>query len=317
VVHVARLGSDLVIPPLLALASSVPVMLLAQLPPSATTAAVAGAAALVVAGALWFGFASYRRTIRLVGEGQLLRAAAISVDDSFDGCSRSPAYRDVEARIGKYQPHIARAAAQGARLIVLPEHAAIVTAQTRRRWLEAVSGWAQQANAIVVTGLFDDDVGRGQLVIADETGAIAATYEKQHPVPGAEARRKVRMPPALLSRDPFPVSAVICYDGNFNDLIRPVARAGGLLAIPSNDWKEIEQLHSPSAVWVAVMTAVPLIRSTGHGRSAVFDAAGRLVAMASSFDGPVALAADVPMCTPHRETRPQTASVRQPSGAAS
>jgi predicted amidohydrolase len=317
VVHVARLGSDLVIPPLLALASSVPVMLLVQLPPSATTAAVAGAAALVVAGALWFGFASYRRTIRLVGEGQLLRVAAISVDDPFDGCSRSPAYRDVEARIGKYQPHIARAAAQGARLIVLPEHAAIVTAQTRRRWLEAVSGWAQQANAILVTGLFDDDVGRGQLVIADETGAIVATYEKQHPVPGAEARRKVRMPPALLSRDQFPVSAVICYDGNFNDLIRPVARAGGLLAIPSNDWKEIEQLHSPSAVWVAVMTAVPLIRSTGHGRSVVFDAVGRLVAMASSFDGPVALVADVPVCTPHRETRPQTASVRQPSGAAS
>jgi hypothetical protein len=76
VVHVARLGSDLVIPPLLALAASVPVMLLAQLPPSATTAAVAGAAALVVAGALWFGFASYRRTIRRPGQGQSVRVAA-------------------------------------------------------------------------------------------------------------------------------------------------------------------------------------------------------------------------------------------------
>jgi apolipoprotein N-acyltransferase len=32
------------------------------------------------------------------------------------------------------------------------------------------------------------------------------------------------------------VSAVICYDGNFNDLVRPVARAGGVLAIPANDW---------------------------------------------------------------------------------
>ena len=135
-------------------------------------------------------------------------------------------------------------------------------------------------------------------MIADQTGAIVATYEKQHPVPGAEARRKVRMPPALFSRDRFPVSAVICYDGNFNDLVRPAAHAGGLLAIPSNDWKEIEQLHSPSAVWVAVMTGVALIRSTGHGRSVVFDGAGRLVAMANSFDGPVALVADVPICVP-------------------
>jgi hypothetical protein len=75
------------------------------------------------------------------------------------------------------------------------------------------------------------------------------------------------MPPALFSSDRFPVSAVICYDGNFNDLVRPVARAGGVLAIPANDWKEIGQLHSPSLIWVAVMTGVPLIRPTGHGRS--------------------------------------------------
>ena len=141
VVHVARLGSDLVIPPLLALAASIPVMLLVQQPPAAATAAAAGAAALVVAGALGFGFASYRRAVGRVRQGPSLRVAAISVDDPFDGCPRSPAYRDVEARIGRYQPHIARAAAQGAQLIVLPEHAAIVTAQTRPRWLAAVSHW--------------------------------------------------------------------------------------------------------------------------------------------------------------------------------
>ena len=92
-----------------------------------------------MAGALGFGFASYRRAVGRVRQGPSLRVAAISVDDPFDGCPRSPAYRDVEARIGKYQPHIARAAAQGAQLIVLPEHAAIVTAQTRPRWLAAVS----------------------------------------------------------------------------------------------------------------------------------------------------------------------------------
>ena len=124
------------------------------------------------------------------------------------------------------------------------------------------------------------------------------------------------MPPALLSGGRFPVSAVICYDGNFNDLIRPVTRAGGVLAIPANDWKEIEQLHSPSAVWVAVMTGVPLIRSTGHGRSVVFDAAGRLVAMASSLDGPVTLVADVPLAAPGHTTATATRPAHQPSSPA-
>jgi predicted amidohydrolase len=295
VVHVARLGSDLLIPPLLALAATVPVMLLVHLPPSPVTIAAAGAAILVVAGALGFGVASYRAAVRHIGQAETLRVAAVSVDDAFDGYAHSPAYRDVEARIRAYQPHVERVARQGAGLIVLPEHAVIVTAQNRSRWLQAVSQWARQARAVLVTGLFDEDVGRGQLVIVDQTGTVAATYEKQHPVPGAEPRRRVRMAPALVDRGPVPVSAVICYDMDFNDLIRPVARAGGLLAIPSNDWKEIEQLHSPSLVWVAVMAAVPVVRSTGHGRSVVFDGAGRLLASASSFDRPVTLVTDVPV----------------------
>jgi hypothetical protein len=51
-VHVAGLaGGDLVIPALLALAASVPVMLLVHLPPSAVTVAAAVASILVVASA--------------------------------------------------------------------------------------------------------------------------------------------------------------------------------------------------------------------------------------------------------------------------
>jgi apolipoprotein N-acyltransferase len=298
VVHIARLGSDLVIAPLLALTATVPVMLLVQLAPTGPTVAVAVASVLVVAGALGFGFASYRRAVRRVQEGDSLRVAAVSVDDQYDGYSRSPAYRDVEGRIRKYQPQVARAVAEGARLIVLPEHAVIVTSQTRERWLAAVSKWAKEANAPLVTGLFDADLQKPQLVIADETGEIAVTYEKQHPMMGSEPRRKVRMPPALLQRDPFPVSAVICFDLDFNDLVRPVARVGGVLAMPANDWKGEEDLHHRSSVWPAVMTGVPMVRSVGHGISAVFDAAGHVRAQANSFHGPVVLVADVPIPMP-------------------
>jgi hypothetical protein len=38
-----------------------------------------------------------------------------------------------------------------------------------------------------------------------------------------------------------------------------------------------------------------VVRSAGHGTSAIYDAAGRVLARASSFDGPVALVADVPI----------------------
>jgi predicted amidohydrolase len=169
-----------------------------------------------------------------------------------------------------------------------------VTAQSRDRWLAAVSGWAKQATAVLVTGLFDADLQKNQLVITDETGAIVATYEKQHPF-GMDPKPQTRMPPALLPRDPVPVSGVICFDLDYADLIRPIARAGGVLAVPANDWAEEAEMHHRSAVWTPVLAGVPLVRSAGHGTSAIYDAAGRVLARASSFDGPVALVADVPI----------------------
>ena len=57
-------------------------------------------------------------------------------------------------------------------------------------------------------------------------------------------------------------------------------------------------MHHRSAVWSAVMAGVPVVRSNGHGISAVYDAAGRVVATANSLDGPVVLVADVRAAQP-------------------
>lgn len=297
VVHIARLGSDLIIPALLALSATVPAILLVQLPPSAATVAVAVAAILVVAGALWFGFASYRHAVGRAETEDSVRVAAVAVSPvEFD--EKTPAYSDIEGTIARYQPHIERAIAQCARLIVLPEYAVEATPQSRERWLAAVATWAVEGRARVVAGLGCADPHKDQLVIADETGRIAATYDKQHPAPGVEPKPAKRTPPALLEGDPFPVSAVVCVDMDYADVARPVAKAGGALAVPANDWAEIVEMHHRSAVWNTVMAGVPVVRSAGHGISAVYDAAGRVVAQANSRDGPVALVADVPVCVP-------------------
>jgi len=295
VVHIARLGSDLAIPALLALSATVPVMLLVVLPPSPATVAVAVVAGLVLGSALSFGLASYRRAVHRVEAGDSLLVAAVSVDAPFDGYTRSPAYQDDAGTVRRYQPHVARAIAQGAHLIVLPEHAMVVNTQTRERWLAAVAKWAKDAQATFVTGLFDTDLQTGQLVIVDETGTVVATYEKQHPMIGAEPKRRTRMPPALFRQDPFPVSGVICVDLDYADMIPPVTRAGGVLAVPANDWAEVIETHYRSAVWSVVMAGVPMVRSAGHGMSAVYDGAGRILAKANSFDGPVVLVIDMPV----------------------
>lgn len=313
-VHIARLGTDLLLPPLLGLAATVPVMLLVHWPPSPASVLAAAAALLLVAAALAWGWASFGRAVAHVGTAPTLRAAAISVDAPFQTYATSPAYGDVEARIAAFQQQVARSIAAGARLIVLPEHAVFVTAQTRARWFAVVGQWARAAGAVVVTGLFDLDQQLNQLVIVDADGTVRATYEKQHPLLGPEPRRQVRMRPALFRHEP-PVSAVICYDANFNDLVRPVARAGGVLAIPANDWKQIADLHYRSAVWPAVMAGVSVIRATGHGISVAYDPAGRLLGKACSLTGPAVLVADLPIL--RQATAPATSNRSDRAGTRS
>ncbi len=176
----------------------------------------------------------------------------------------------------------------------------MVSTDTRQQWLAAMSRWARQAGAPVVNGVIERGqqknqlvIAKNQLVIADETGAIAVTHDKQHPAPFLEPRPEKRTPPVILPRSPLPLCAVQCVDLDYPDLARPVARAGGVLAVPADDWTEIVGMHHRSAVWSAVLTGVPVVRSNGHGISAVYDGAGRVVATAHSLDGPVVLVADI------------------------
>ena len=304
VVHITRLGTDLVIPTLLALGSAVPVIVLAQLPPAGAAIAASVGAIVVIAAALAFGQINYHRAIDRAASEEPLRVAAVSVSPPTFDPLHVPDYSDVDATIARYQPHIATAIAQGAQLIVLPEYAVVVSTQSRHKWLTAVSRWAQEAHAPVVSGVIEPD--KNQLVIADETGAIAATYSKQHPAPGLEPKPEARTPPVILPRSPLPLCAVQCVDLDYPDLIRPVSRAGGVLAVPADDWTEIAGMHHRSAVWSAVMADVPVVRSNGHGISAVYDSAGHVIATANSVDGPVVLVADVRAAKrgdPARETR--------------
>jgi hypothetical protein len=104
--------------------------------------------------------------------------------------------------------------------------------------------------------------------------------------------------PALGLSDPFPVSEIICVDGDCSDM-GPAGRALRRRARgPTNDWGAIVKSHLRSAAWLVVMAGVPLVRSNRHGISAVYDAAGRIVAQADSNDGPVLLVADVRPTTP-------------------
>jgi apolipoprotein N-acyltransferase len=70
-----------------------------------------------------------------------------------------------------------------------------------------------------------------------------------------------------------------------------------VLAVPANDWPGYATLHHRAAVWAAVMSGTSVLRATGHGISAVYDPAGRLLAEQTSLSAErsVVLVADVPI----------------------
>jgi len=295
-VHVARLGHDQAVTALLALWSVLPVALFADWPTAPATIAAVCIAAAAVAAALVCGRLRLARAVRAADTAPRIRVAAVAAD--LDAAGQTPG-QDARGRLaqvtGAYQPLVAQAFAEGARVIVLPENAAwATTGADKTTWLDTLSRWARQGQATVVAGMFDETASRNQVAITGPDGRLLATYSKRHPFGAGERFTRGSEPPAAIT-DPVRLSAAICYDLDYNDLVRPVRRHGGLLAAPANDWAEYAGIHRQAAIWVPVLTATTMIRAASHGISAIIDPAGRTIAQATTFDGPVVLIADAPL----------------------
>lgn len=303
VIQVGRLGGDLAVTATLALASSAVVLGLFGGGEERLIAAALAAVVLIIVG---FGALAHRAAVRRVDAQPTVRVAAVVADgvtpdaDETDGLVpiQSEVYRDVQGTIGRYAPHVARAAADGAHLVVLPE-VAVSVEDGGAAWVAAAEAWARRHGVAIVVPFFDAASPRNRLAIVDETGPVAR-YEKQHPGRGLEPQRVERTPvgPHVLHAGgrQLVVSAAICVDLDYADLIAPLRQSGGLLAAPSNDWfGGFEELHHRTAVWTAVLGGVTTVRATGHGISAVFDGAGRLIDRASSREHPVVLVVDAPV----------------------
>jgi predicted amidohydrolase len=328
VVHLARFAGDLSVTAVMALAASAVALALLSLPwpmptlsvvravagpiaPMAAAsegAAVAAAAggAVVAAAAICLGALAHRAAARRARGGATLRVAAVVADgpgpargEALDGLwpVRSADYRDVEATVERYRPHVERAARQGARVVVLPEAAVVVDAASCARWLRAADAWARSLRIAVVAPYFDRDRPRNELAVLDGNGP-ASIYEKQHPGRGMEPQRVLRTPVAprvvRAGGAEIALGTAICVDLDYDDLVTSVRTMADVLAAPSNDWfGGFELMHHRTAVWAAVLGGKPLVRAAGHGVSAIYDGAGHVLASASSEHGPVVLIADV------------------------
>ncbi len=123
-----------------------------------------------------------------------------------------------------------------------------------------------------------------KFVMFDTTGNKVIDYWKGISVPGGEAEISNNKATGIQKIEtPYgTIAGAICFDLDFPKYLRQAAGADILLA-PSNDWKEIDPIHTDMARFRAIEQGFNLIRQTSHGLSVGTDYSGKVMTEMDHF----------------------------------
>ncbi len=180
------------------------------------------------------------------------------------------------------------AAEEGAQIVVLQEGAGLGFTADVERLLADAAAIAQQEQVYIVLPTFAiDPTNQTQpeniVHIIDPSGVVVLTHTK---FGGTQFEGSVAGSGVLQTVDtPFGrLSAVICWDADFPDVMRQAGAQGvDLMFIPSNDWYELRDIHAGMATFRAVENGMAIFRQTGAGVSLVADAYGRIISRVDGF----------------------------------
>lgn len=156
-----------------------------------------------------------------------------------------------------------------------------------------------ETGAHLVIGYAVETAGgyRNEAVLLTPDGAFLGPFGKDHPVAWSGETSVTRGPYAAYETDLGRLGMMICYDLDFTDTARRVARAGAqLVAVPSFDWPAIADKHYTHLVFRAVENRVAAIKADVAFDSAVIGPDGRILARAVTPKGAQeVLVAEVPL----------------------
>lgn len=196
---------------------------------------------------------------------------------------------DAKRLLTEYSLQASKLAALGARIILLPEMAAVVT-DTGIPWLDQLYGeTARQTHArILVPILHPMPAGQrneGRLYGAD--GRLEITYWKHHLVPVLEAKSSPGTELAILHDPRATLGIEICRDMDYVPLARRNGAQGiGLLLVPAWDFVVDDWLHGRMAIMRGVENGFHLARLAKQGLMTISDPYGRVHAQRSSNAAP-------------------------------
>ncbi len=229
--------------------------------------------------------------------GPILRVAAIQPETSLGILGFTGEYERLALLHARAVEQTREAAAQGAQVIVWPEGALQYDPQVDDPL--GLPALARETGAYLVIGyMINTDEGlRNEATLISPAGEFLGVFGKDHPVTFAGETSITRGTYPVYETPLGVLGTIICYDLDFTDTARKLARQGAqLIAVPSNDWAGIADKHYTHVVFRAVENRVAMVKSDSGFDSAIIDPYGRVIALAMFPEGGEAtLVADVPL----------------------
>jgi len=254
---------------------------------------------LLIAGIVWVGWISLSLVLYRTPALPIVRVAAIQVPGR---AANNRSYeKDPQRRAERFQQlqeQTRQAAGQGAKIIVWPEGALDSDPQVEHT--AELRSLAQETQAYLVIGYMvtlPDGIWRNESTVISPGGEFMGVFGKDHPVVfGGERNTSLGIYPVYVTTAGR-LGTIICYDLDFTDTARKVARGGAqVIAVSSLDWPTIASKHYSHVVFRAVENRIAMVKSDGGYDSAIIDPYGRIIEKVITSEGVNAtLVADVPL----------------------
>ena len=183
---------------------------------------------------------------------------------------------------------IRKLAQEGANIVVLQEGAGLGLTDQVEKFLADAGEVAREEQIYIVLPTFDlgKTIPENMVQIVDPQGQIVLKHVKyggnqfEGTLKGNGVLQSVETPYGKLS-------AVICWDADFPDIMRQAGQQNvALLFVPANDWVEVRDIHAGMATFRSVENGLTIFRQTGQGVSLVSDAYGKVLSRVDSFNEP-------------------------------
>ncbi len=234
---------------------------------------------------------------------ETIRIASISALDSLNvsidlkGLNKKSTENDVKKETRKNTSRLnqnlfdrsIKEAKAGAKIVFWAEGNAVILKEDEHELYEKASKIASEQNiylglGIAVVNPANNKYLENKFVLFDQNGNKVMDYWKGISVPGAEAPISNNKAVGIqkVATEYGTISGVICFDLDFPDYLK-AAKGSDILLAPSNDWKEIDPLHTDMARFRAIEQGFNFIRQTSHGLSVGTDYTGKVLSEMDHF----------------------------------